>query len=235
MIKILSIGNGAAQDAQRNLSTFAACAGYDLMTRTAWIEDCSLEAHWDNFKTERACYTWEENGTKIADGYTLTQALMAENWSIITLEQTPELAGLAESYEPYLSNLLTAIGAMCPDARIFLNETYAPLGEDGACARIRAVCRAAEKEQAVTVIPTAEAVCAAGALADFDPARGGVSLYGERCRLNTVLGQYLLAALWYKVLLGRTPVGNRFLREDESIPSEALVRLQKIGAAYYGD
>ena len=82
-----------------------------------------------------------------------------------------------------------------------------------------------------------EAIHAAKQLPEFDPAKGGQSLYRDAFHMHLVYGRYLLACVWFKTLLGRTPVGNNFMPDDvkegETVNTDLLVKLQKIGGAYY--
>ena len=118
MLKILSIGNSFSQDAQRYLTRFAKAAGVDIMTRNLEIGGCSLEQHWNYFKNDEKNYTLEKDGVWAANEYTLTQGLMENEWDIITIQQVSQNAGKPETFEPYLPNLLTAIRALCPNAKL---------------------------------------------------------------------------------------------------------------------
>ena len=103
--------------------------------------------------------------------------------------------------------------------------------------RVKKTCRAKAKENDLTIIPSGEAIHAAKQLAEFDPAKGGQSLYRDGFHMHLVYGRYLLACVWFKTLLGRTPVGNNFMPDDtqegEVVNTDLLVKLQKIGGAYY--
>lgn len=251
MLKILSIGNSFSQDAQRYLTRFAKAAGVDIMTRNLEIGGCSLERHWNNFKNDTPDYSYEKDGVWFEDGWTLSRGLAEEDWDIITVQQVSQLAGKPESFEPYLSSLVTAIRAMCPDARLYFQQTWeyeigcshGGFPEYGCDCdvmfeRVRKTCRAAAKENDLVIIPSGDAVHAAKQLSEFDPAQGGQSLYRDGFHMGYVYGRYLLACVWFKTLLGRTPVGNNFMPDDtaegETVSTDLLVKLQKVGGAYYG-
>lgn len=252
MLKILSIGNSFSQDAHRYLTRFAKAAGVDIMTRNLEIGGCSLEQHWNYFKNDEKNYALEKDGVWAANEYTLTQGLMEDEWDIITIQQVSQNAGKPETFEPYLPNLLTAIRALCPNAKLYFQETWEyEIGSthyafpeygcdpDVMFERVKKTCREKAKENDLTIIPSGEAIHAAKQLPEFDPAKGGQSLYRDGFHMHLVYGRYLLACVWFKTLLGRTPVGNNFMPDDiqegEVVNTELLVKLQKIGGAYYGD
>ncbi len=250
MLKILSIGNSFSQDAQRYLTRFAKAAGVDIMTRNLEIGGCSLEQHWNYFKNDEKNYTLEKDGVWAANEYTLTQGLMEDEWDIITIQQVSQNAGKPETFEPYLPNLLTAIRALCPNAKLYFQETWEyEIGSthyafpeygcdpDVMFERVKKTCREKAKENDLLIIPSGEAIHAAKQLPEFDPAKGGQSLYRDGFHMHLVYGRYLLACVWFKTLLGRTPVGNNFMPDDtqegEVVNTDLLVKLQKIGGAYY--
>lgn len=244
MLKILSIGNSFSQDAQRYLTRFAKAGGQSVMTRNLYIGGCSLEQHWNNFIGETPGYVWEADGEAKANGYTLSRGLGEEQWDIITLQQVSHLAGKPESFEPYLSNLVTAVRAMCPDAKLYFQETWeyeTGSGHGGFPAyncdpdfmyeRVSASCRAAAAEHGLILIPSGDAVHAAKRLEAFDIERGGQSLYRDKFHMHLVYGRYLLACVWYKTLLAKSPVGNPFMPDDhaegETVDPALLALLQK--------
>ena len=250
MLKILSIGNSFSQDAQRYLTRFAKAAGVDILTHNLEIGGCSLEQHWNYFKNDDKNYALEIDGVWKANEYTLTQGLMEDDWDIITIQQVSQLAGKPESFEPYLPNLITAIRSLCPNARLYFQETWEyectsthggfpeyGCDPDVMFERVKNTCRAMAKENDLTIIPSGEAIHAAKQLAEFDPAKGGQSLYRDAFHMHLVYGRYLLACVWFKTLLGRTPVGNNFMPDDvkegEVVNTDLLVKLQRIGGAYY--
>jgi len=250
MLKILSIGNSFSQDAQRYLTRFAKAAGVDILTHNLEIGGCSLEQHWNYFKNDDKNYALEIDGVWKANEYTLTQGLMEDDWDIITIQQVSQNAGKPETFEPFLPNLLTAIRALCPNAKLYFQETWEyEIGSthyafpEYGCdpnvmfERVKKTCRAKAKENDLLIIPSGEAIHAAKQLAEFDPAKGGQSLYRDGFHMHLVYGRYLLACVWFKTLLGRTPVGNNFMPDDvaegETVNTDLLVKLQKIGGAYY--
>ncbi|MBQ8578205.1 MAG: DUF4886 domain-containing protein [Clostridia bacterium] len=245
MLKILSIGNSFSQDAQRYLTRFARAAGDEIMTGNLEIGGCSLEQHWNYFTGETKNYGWEVDGVWKAEGRVLTEGIMQDKWDIITIQQVSHLAGTPETFEPYLSNLVTAIRAMQPDAKLYFQETWEyEIGSahggfpeygcdpDVMHTRVRNTCREAAKENDLIIIPSGDAVHAAKQLAEFDPDKGGQSLYRDKFHMHLTYGRYLLACVWYKTLLCKSPVGVNFLPDDipdgETLNESLLPLLQKV-------
>ncbi len=93
MLKILSIGNSFSCDAQRYLHAIAKAQGVDLLCCNLYIGGCSLAHHWDCFVNEKPEYGWYVNGEEIANGYTVSRGLAADDWDVITLQQVSHDTG----------------------------------------------------------------------------------------------------------------------------------------------
>ncbi len=253
MLKILSIGNSFSQDAHRHLHEIAKAAGQDLMLYNMEIGGCSLEQHWNNFVSDAPSYTLEINGTWQANGYPLSKGLALERWDIITLQQVSHFAGMPATYEPYLPNLVTALSAMFPDAKLCFQETweYERGSEHGGFPeygcdpdemyrRVSKTCRAKAKENNLTLIPSGDAVHAAKQLPEFDIDKNGQSLYRDKFHMHYAYGRYLISCVWYKTLTGRSPIGNRCVPVPERCEGEIadpalLALLQKVASNTFAE
>jgi len=122
-MKILSIGNSFSEDAQRYLHAIAEHEGIDLLCANLYIGGCSLETHYDNLLNETRPYEYSENSEFLRKS-TLKDGIAAHKWDVITLQQASHLSYNEESYFPYIKELASYIRKVCPDAKIYIHETW---------------------------------------------------------------------------------------------------------------
>lgn len=83
-MRILSIGNSFADDAQEFLHDIAAADGVDLEVCNLYIGGCSLETHWKNACSGAVCYDYRRNGKNMGR-MSLEGGLLDGTWDWITL------------------------------------------------------------------------------------------------------------------------------------------------------
>ena len=210
-MKILAIGNSFSQDATRYIQDIAKSAGIELFVRNLYIGGCSLERHAHNVKTGVEAYSYEENavGTRMIS---VGEALELEKWDVVTVQQVSGQSGIAESYEPYITELLDFIKEKAPQARIVFHRTWAY--EKGSahgdfprydCDRkkmldciIAASTEVAAKKHGLDMIPSGNVIGKANLMPEFDSEKGGVSLYRDGFHLSLTYGRYLAGLVWFK-------------------------------------
>ena len=124
-MKILSIGNSFSQDAHNKLHKLAKLHLLDIETVNLYIGGCSLETHWKNADENNAYYDLEINGNEGTRTVGIDEALNMQEWDVITIQQVSALSGIYETYEPYLSSLVSVIKTAQPRAKIYLHQTWA--------------------------------------------------------------------------------------------------------------
>ncbi|MBQ2768884.1 MAG: DUF4886 domain-containing protein [Clostridia bacterium] len=124
-MKILSIGNSFSQDAQRYLHRIAKKDGLELTTANLCIGGCSLRTHYLNMLNENVAYDFEFNGETTFIKVSLKQALEGTEWDVITLQQASAFSADAETYLPYIEELVQYIKKYAPRSKIFVHETWA--------------------------------------------------------------------------------------------------------------
>ena len=146
-LKVLALGNSFSQDALAHLHDICIGSGFqeeDLVLANLYIGGCSLEKHSLNVDAERAelanetepavgAYTYEvyvEGGWNQTEEHTIYQALMKEDWDVITIQQSSAYSGVSSSYTgdgevSYLENVLSYLEQYEPDARIMWHMTWA--------------------------------------------------------------------------------------------------------------
>ena len=222
-MKILSIGNSFSQDAHRYLHRLAEQDGTELMTVNLFIGGCSLQGHDQNMIEDNAAYDYERNGDATGIKISIRQALVSEDWDVVTLQQASHFSGHYHTYLPYIQALADCIRQYCPHTQIWIHQTWAY--EDGserlknaeyasAEQMLSAVCdaykKAAQSIRADGIIPCGEAMMRAVEM-------GIGKIHRDTFHASLGVGRYLLALCWYKALTGKDITHNRFADFDEPI------------------
>ena len=117
-LRVLSIGNSFSQDSFEHLYKLAKSAGIqEVVLGYYYRGSAKLSAHWTNAQTDRENqynFYWKNT----ADEWVSTKAakmstvVTDEDWDVISLQQGSGSSGMANTFDPYLGNLIT-----------YLNET----------------------------------------------------------------------------------------------------------------
>lgn len=241
MVKILSIGNSFSQDAHKWLHSIAKADGIEILTKNLYIGGCSLEQHWNNFEICADLYSYEHNGiTENMPHFSIQAALNAEDWDIITVQQQSGRAGRYDTYIPYLPKLIENIKNICPNVALWFHETWEyengsvhpdfPFYENNSdimYGMIYATSHTITERYGLSLIPSGEAVHDIKKLDEFIPSKGGISIYRDAFHMNFIYGRMLLGYLWYKKLIGISPLNNTFVPEGAD---KALLKLLQVTA-----
>lgn len=238
-MKILSIGNSFSEDAQRYLHSVAASDGLDVYTVNLCIGGCTLEAHYNNMNSGEANYTFQENGIITERKISIDEALMLENWDVVTLQQASPYSFKEDSYYPYITELASYIRERVPGAKLVIHQTWAY--EDGSDAMLDrygdadaskmladvkiTYHRAAKEVNADGIIPSGELL---GELA-IDM---GIKVHKDTLHASLGLGRYAIALLWYRSLTGRSVLKNSFAAFDESVSEEQINVVKTVVESY---
>ena len=174
-LKVLTIGNSFSNNATHFLENIAA-GSTSLELTVAWADlgGCSLERHWNlahltasepDFKP----YGADRHGL-IADGpFNLQDALAAQPWDVITLQQASRKSWRPETYQPYVDNLHKLAGRLAPSAEVMFHQTWSyradstffidnGLTRESMFEKLRAVYEELAGEYGCRVIPTGQAI-----------------------------------------------------------------------------
>jgi hypothetical protein len=195
-----------------------------------YVGGCSLERHVAFHNKGEAPYIFNlskagENRWKEQKGtYSLKQVLTMGEWDIITLQQQSGAAGIYDSFEPYLGELIALIKQMQPHARIAWHMTWSysansnhndyPRYDKNQLKMLQAIHSATSSAKKAhpeieIIIPAGTAIQSLrnSAINNYpkDLTRDGYHMdYGA--------GRYALACTWYEVLIRpyarRSMMGN---------------------------
>ena len=144
LLKILMIGN-----------SFSICVGTDLPKIVASVPDCEIELtsayiggcplrrHWANFEESAAdpekrqykAATWivrgDDREVKSESREASINELLAQgDWDIVTIQQASHESWDYANYQPFADNLVAEIRRLAPNARIWIQQTWAYRADD---------------------------------------------------------------------------------------------------------
>ncbi len=227
-MKILSIGNSFSTDAHRFLHSLAKLNGFDIQTANLFIGGCSLETHWQNVLQNNAYYDYEINGNEAKRKISIAQALEADMWDIVTLQQASSYSGMFETYEPYLTSLAETVRIAQPQTKLYFHRTWSY--ETGSehpgfinyncdsrkmyeCIE-KASIKATEKIGA-DIIPSGTVIQhLREKTKEFNYRNGGLSLCRDTFHLSEDLGRYAAAATWLHTLTDEKLTTKEFENMD---------------------
>lgn len=235
-LRILAIGNSFSVNAvEQNLHAIADADGICLIIGNMYIGGCSLERHFQNSQNGSNDYSYrkinEYNVRKVKKNFTLEEALADEKWDIVTFQQASHYSGQAETYEPYLTDLIAFVSTRVPaGTKLYWHQTWAYArdshhkafpdygsDQDKMYSLIMECSAKACKDHKLTIIPCGTAI---------QNERGtfvGDRLTADGFHLNK-LGCYTAACTWYQAICGGNVVGNTFrpqyLSEEEVLVAQ---------------
>ncbi len=234
-MKILAIGNSFSQDATRYLYGIARADGFALRVVNLYIGGCSLARHYRNMLSGERSYELEVNGCPSGFCVSLDDALHADTYDVVTIQQVSHEAPDYETYQPYLRALCEKIRLAQPKAKLYLHQTWAY--EEGSArlceelkfrsseemmGRVRAAYAQAAADSGAELIPGGEAMAALATL--------GIRPHRDTFHAGYGVGRYTLGLVWYGRLTGRAFDQNRY-RDFDCPVSEEEVALAKQAAA----
>ncbi|QNL52037.1 DUF4886 domain-containing protein [Olivibacter sp. SDN3] len=119
--KIFIIGNSFSQNATAYLPQLAKEGGIALKIGRAELPAASLKRHWDGV---HAAENNSEKG-KVYKGKSLQMLLEADDWHIVTVQQSSMFSGYEDSYWPYAQELCDFIKRVLPNCKILIHQTWA--------------------------------------------------------------------------------------------------------------
>lgn len=232
-MKILAIGNSFSDDATAFLHQIARAGGANLTVESLCIGGCPLSLHWENALSGDKAYCKTVNGEETEDGVSLPETLKNGAYDFITLQQGSILSGKPATYSPYIDNLFHFVKTLCPAAEILIHQTWAyengydrlseyeNSGEVMFRSLKQAYREAAERlgvlnGAPVRILPCGEAMQIARDNPLFNTTFGDGSphsLNRDGFHASLVYGRYLLGAVWYEVLTGKSVFDSAFLPE----------------------
>ena len=223
-MKILFIGNSFSANATRYIREIS---NGELFVRNLYIGGCSLETHAKNIENNAPAYEYQADSKAIATA-SIRDALLCEEWDVVSVQQVSSLSGIYESYFPYIDTVIAEIKKYRPSARIVFHRTWpynygsthpAYVNYDNDTDLMngmitKAAAKIAEK-YSFDVIPSGDAVYAGFNTPEFDIRAGGESLTApDTFHLSAVYGRYLAGLVLYRFFTGNSATRVTFVPEE---------------------
>lgn len=131
VLRVLAIGNSFSEDAvEQYLWEIAHDDGREFIIGNAYRGGQSLKSHWKEVTEGPGSFEYRKiiGGRKTnSKGQLLQSIIEDEPWDIITFQQVSQDAGLSETYEPYLGQLIAYAKEHCPNPDVVfgLHQTWA--------------------------------------------------------------------------------------------------------------
>lgn len=129
MIKLLTIGNSFADNAAKYLEQIAASDGTEILVGKANIGGCPISKHW-NLVEQCAALPWVKPYSFYLTGsenvpMSLADALAAEKWDFVTMQQVSDQSWRSETFYPYINKLSDFVAERAPGAERLIHQTWA--------------------------------------------------------------------------------------------------------------
>ena len=241
--RVLCIGNSFSIDAvENNLVQLAAERGIDMYVGNLYIGGCSLERHALNIRRDSAAYSYrvmrrEADGTfsrTVTDSVSILQALLSQEWDVITMQQASHFSGQWYTYEPFLTELMDSVRLhISPKTKLYWYMTWAYQQD----ATHPAFLPNYNNDQAYMyseIVGCNRQVLKRHTFDGFIP--GGIAIQQARktklgdtfCRdgfhLSYTYGRYMMACLWLEVLTGKSAQGCQYMPEGMNAEQRKIVQ-----------
>jgi hypothetical protein len=232
-MKVLAIGNSFSEDATRYLHQIGEAAGVKNQIVNLYIGGCPLETHWENIESGARKYLFQMNGKKPDYAVSIPQVLEMTEWDVIITQQASHDSGWAETYEPFLSLMCGYLREKCPQAKLYLHQTWAyeidsPHGNFMRYSRDQALMyrkltecyTSAAQRHDMTLIPCGNVIQTLRQREPFRYQEGGMSLCRDGFHMHLIYGRYALSCTWAKMLCDAA-LSPDYLPVSECDPSMA--------------
>ncbi len=233
-MKILAIGNSFSQDATAYMDNIAASCGItEHIFANLYIPGCPLTKHAENLKTDEIEYEYQIGGKKVYMT-SIHEALLSDEWDIITMQQVSGDSGLYHTFHPYIDEVYAEVKRCCPNAKVLLHRTWA-YEENSLHGRFADYNKDREQMDqmiedtyqqiskdlgGMDIIPAGNVVTMIKKnVPEFDLENGGVSMYRDRFHMGLCYGRYAVACVWLRKLC------NMDISDATFVPNEAYPKL----------
>lgn len=127
-VRLLTIGNSFSANATRHLGDLAKAGGHTLVHKPIVVGGASLELHAEKAAKNAADPKAKDGLYK--DGKSLVQALKADKWDYVTLQQASVKSHDLATYQPFAGRLAEIIHQNAPSAKLLVHQTWAYRKDD---------------------------------------------------------------------------------------------------------
>ncbi len=220
-LKVLAIGHSYAVNSTEYVWSIANQMGENIEIHTLYHAGCSIKRHVENYETGRLDYYLYKNGATDYKYVDIKSVLEAEQYDVITFQESPEGSTSFALYKDDLKTLSSYVRKHQPTAEFMIHQTWAfsketlrGEGDYGAPGYATSTEHFADIEGAynsasvflggVKIIKSGQAVELAKDAFNFGGAiKDDESLYADTISHLNDTGKYLTACVWVETLLGK--------------------------------
>ena len=228
-MKVLAIGNSFSEDGTKYLHQVAKAAGVDMKVVNLSIGGCPLRLHFANSMGDYRNYGMILNGMVSGFKVSIKEALLSDEWDVVTIQQVSQLSVNYDTFQPYLNYMAEYIRAHAPKAKLYLQQTWAyEEGSKRLCEELRyekaedmlkdiqtSYQQAAKEIHADGIIPSGEVM--------YEMIKRGVEkVHRDTFHAKLGIGRYALGLTWYATLTGNDVMNNPFTDLVEEASEEDM-------------
>jgi hypothetical protein len=241
-LKILGIGNSFTDDGMQYLPDLLENAGIENVTLGKLsLGGCSLERHYRLYLSGDSVYDYKKScqgknsWETVKQKCTFKEAVADENWDIIIIQQVSQDAGLYDTYQPCLSQLIEAMVSGCSNAGVCLGwqmtwaygsvSTHAGFAnynhnQDTMYHNIVSAVKTMIADTGIDIIiPSATVIQNIRSTRVNNPP---LDLTRDGYHIDLGAGRYTLACTWFQALiapcLSTNIIGNPFKTDNGNVP-----------------
>ena len=219
-LKILAIGNSFSVDAMKNhMYDLLKSADYDqVILGNLYIGGCSLDTHWNNINNSVSAYQYQKNDDNgqwtYTENATAMDALLDENWDVITIQQASPDSGNESTYGN-LQNIVNWINTYKTNhnAKVMWHMTWAYQQNsdhsgfayygNNQMTMYNAIVSAVQNK-VVNVNGIDEIIPAGTAIQNLRTSGLGDTLTADGYHLKDTYGDYTAALTWFRAITGES-------------------------------
>ena len=234
-MKILAIGNSFSQDATRYIREIAKSNGDSFKAINLYIGACPLRKHYLNALQNKEAYEIHFDGLETGFTTSIQKALASDRWDVITLQQGSKNSFNYENYEPYLDLLVKTVKTYCPEAKLYVHQTWSYEDGSDVMSELTPFKTSEEMHKSVRACyekmnkqVNADGMILAGELVQMMLSSGINPYLNDGLHMSKGLGRYAVGLLWYATLTGKDIMDISFNNFDEEVNPEDILTVKKL-------
>lgn len=227
-VKVLMIGNSYAQDTMTYAHEIAKADGVNMVCGVLYYGGCTVKQHVNFIAQNKDVYKYFKNGGTYGEKVTFWDVLHDEDWDYITIQTGQGQQGVKETFYPYLPELISIVENDMPSAEIGLFQSWAvpqcfegtgnsrlSAYNDNSETMYQQIIKTFTELQAENgvrfVVPSAEGLHRINGTGVCDNSALETSFFRDSTAHVNEKGRYMLGAMIYQTITGRTCIGNTFV------------------------
>jgi len=209
--------------------------GIDVETYNLYIGGCSLYTHYINALEDLFLYSFMFNGIDTHLKVSIKQALIANEYDVVTLQQASHFSFKPETYQPYTDFLFGYVKKYNPNAKIYVHQTW---GYKKDSKRLADMQFATHSEMYDAVESAYDIMYNSNDFSGLLPSGKAINLlhtmgfcgadtHNDDIHLSKGLGQFTSSLAWLETLIGFCALDCDFSDFDAPVSDQAALAAKK--------